>query len=198
MQSSIGDKGCIVRRKRKTVEKGDMMDFRIQRTRKCIVDAFLKIRAKKELEKISVKEIAETALINKATFYNHFESVFDLSDKIENEVIDKVLSDIEPSEWGTGEGTRHIAVEMQKIKDLLMILFSGTHYGHFSQKLEKRIKEEIYSCYPQYRENPEKDVILTTMIYGGFYATNKYEGEEFERAIDTIARINDYLIKEMF
>lgn len=174
------------------------MDLRVQRTRKCITDTFMELRRKKPLEKITVKEISDAAMINKATFYNHFNSVFDLSDKLEDEAIDRVLMNIEPIEWGTGEGTRHIAIEMQKMREQFMVLFSGSRYGHFAQKLEKRIKEEIYACFPQYKENPEKDVVLTTMIYGGFYATNKYEGEEFERAIDTIARINDYLMKEMF
>lgn len=174
------------------------MDMRIQRTKKCIQDAFLELRRKKDVEKITVTELADCAMINKATFYNHYTSVFDLSDKMESEAIDSVVGLIEPHEWGTGAGTKRIAVEMKKISDYLTVLFSGSRYGVFAAKLDEKIKEKIYEIYPEHKNDPEKDVILTTMIYGGFYATSKYKGADFERATDIVAKMNDYMIKGLF
>lgn len=174
------------------------MDLRIQRTRKCIQDAFVEIRKRKDIEKITVKEIAERAIINKATFYNHYESVYDLSDKLENEAIDRVIERMHPEEWETGNGTLKLAEAMKREENYFRILFSGARYGVFANKLEKRIKEEIYFNNPQYKNDPEKDVVLTIMIYGGFYTMNKYHGDEFDRAIETIAKMNDYLIKGLF
>lgn len=49
---------------------------------------------KKELRKITVKELCEKALINKSTFYTYYEDMFDLSDKIESEVVDGIVSTI--------------------------------------------------------------------------------------------------------
>lgn len=48
------------------------MDLRIERTRKSIINAFIELRAHKPIEKITVKELAERAYINKATFYSHY------------------------------------------------------------------------------------------------------------------------------
>ena len=45
------------------------MDLRVKKTRRSIINAFLMLRANKPLEKITVKELAELAMINKATFY---------------------------------------------------------------------------------------------------------------------------------
>ncbi|MBR3282470.1 MAG: TetR/AcrR family transcriptional regulator [Ruminococcus sp.] len=45
------------------------MDMRIEKTRRSIINAFLQLRAKKPLEKITVKELSALAEINKATFY---------------------------------------------------------------------------------------------------------------------------------
>ncbi|MBR2723901.1 MAG: TetR/AcrR family transcriptional regulator [Ruminococcus sp.] len=53
------------------------MDIRAKRSRDKIIDTFLKIRAKKKLEKITVTEICKSAQINKSTFYAHFHDVYD-------------------------------------------------------------------------------------------------------------------------
>lgn len=47
-------------------------DPRIIRTRKSIVDALLTLMSEREIEKITVKDITETADVNRATFYHHF------------------------------------------------------------------------------------------------------------------------------
>ena len=54
------------------------------KSKKSIFDAFVNLRSKKELRKITVKELCEKALINKSTFYTYYEDMFDLSDKIES------------------------------------------------------------------------------------------------------------------
>ncbi|MGM9550948.1 MAG: TetR/AcrR family transcriptional regulator [Clostridia bacterium] len=172
------------------------MDLRVQRTRKCIEDAFLKLREKKPIEKITVKEIADYALINKATFYNHYESVYDLSDKLENEIIDKVINNIPRSGWATGESVKKLAIEICYQNSLFQTLFSGSRYGVFACKLEKRLKEHIYTMDPSYKDSLEKDVMLTVLIYGSFHAAAKYQGEEFEKAICTIGEINEYIISK--
>lgn len=41
------------------------MDLRAQRTRRSIINAFIELRALKPLEKITVKELSERALITK-------------------------------------------------------------------------------------------------------------------------------------
>ena len=57
------------------------MDLRIQRTKRCITEAFLKLRTQKPLEKITIKELSELAMINKATFYSHYTDIYDLSEQ---------------------------------------------------------------------------------------------------------------------
>ena len=173
------------------------MDLRILRTKKCIEDAFLKIREVKDIEKITVKEIAQAAMINKATFYNHYESVYDLSDKMEDEAIEAVIADIPPEDWGSGEGTKKLTVMMSRQGGRFNVLFSGSRYGCFASKLDRKIKERIFEIHPEYKDDPEKDIILTTIIYGGFYATSKYKGEDFERVTDVLAKISEHMIKGM-
>ncbi|SEL26460.1 transcriptional regulator, TetR family [Ruminococcus sp. YRD2003] len=62
-------------------------DRRTLKTRKAICDAFAELLANKELHKITVQEIADRADVNRVTFYKHYLDVYDLYDKIEEDVL---------------------------------------------------------------------------------------------------------------
>jgi AcrR family transcriptional regulator len=52
------------------------------RTRKLITQAFFTLLRKKKFEKISIQEIADAAMINRATFYAHYADKQDLYDRL--------------------------------------------------------------------------------------------------------------------
>ncbi|WP_102349194.1 TetR/AcrR family transcriptional regulator [Bacillus sp. Marseille-P3661] len=62
-------------------------DPRILRTRKLIMDAFIELSSKKEFKDITVKDITSEAMINRATFYYHFQDIYDLLEKVLSEVL---------------------------------------------------------------------------------------------------------------
>lgn len=66
-------------------------DLRVIRTRKLIKDAFYESFKEKGFEKTTVSDIAKRAMINRATFYLHYQDKMDLLRCLEEEV----LSDIE-------------------------------------------------------------------------------------------------------
>ena len=51
-------------------------DKRVIKTRKAIIGATIQLMGTKRIEQITVKEIADTALINRKTFYTHYDSMF--------------------------------------------------------------------------------------------------------------------------
>lgn len=62
-------------------------DRRTQKTRKAIYAALMELLTQKELHKVTVQEISDTADINRATFYKHFLDVYDLYDQLEQEIL---------------------------------------------------------------------------------------------------------------
>lgn len=62
-------------------------DRRVLKTKKAIRNALAQLLAEKELEEITVKEVADTADINRKTFYNYYAGVHQVIDEIENEII---------------------------------------------------------------------------------------------------------------
>ena len=60
-------------------ERGNM-DRRVAKTRKLILNAFLKLLKEKGFEKITIQDIADEADINRGTVYLHFEDKYHLMD----------------------------------------------------------------------------------------------------------------------
>ena len=63
------------------------MDRRTKYTKKVIKETFLDLLSKKELNKITVSEICTKADINRATFYRYYLDVYNLLEKIEEELL---------------------------------------------------------------------------------------------------------------
>ena len=70
------------------------MDLRIQKSKQAIVDAFLTLRARKPLEKITVRELCDKAMVNRSTFYAHYKDVYDLADRLEEQAVQEILAAI--------------------------------------------------------------------------------------------------------
>lgn len=58
-------------------------NIRHQETEKALQDALLALLERKELKDVTVKELCETAQVNKATFYRHYQDIYALAERIE-------------------------------------------------------------------------------------------------------------------
>ena len=66
-------------------------DLRIIKTRKAIRDTFIEMRKTLPVEKIHVRELCRNAMINKSTFYNHYEDIYALENELEDEAVEQFL-----------------------------------------------------------------------------------------------------------
>lgn len=175
------------------------MDLRIERTKKSIVNAFIELRSKKPLEKITIKELSELAFINKATFYSHYNDIYDLSEQLENETIDMILSDIPHLDYlvtRPKQATEMLALAFISQSRLIDILFSDTRAPILVYKLEGKIKECIYKMYPEFENNLEKDILLTVLIQGSFYAFLTHSKDtDTKKLIEIVGKINQQLLQ---
>ena len=116
------------------------MDIRIEKTEKAIRNAFIELRSKKTLEKITVKELCQLAYINKSTFYSHYEDIYALSDALELETVASITSSISRSYEYSTENldvfTRELCLAFSAHTSLINILFSGKEKSRLAGRLE--------------------------------------------------------------
>ena len=63
-------------------------DRRVRKTKKQLFIALTSLLKTKNLENISVKELTDLADVNRSTFYIHYKDIFDMVEKIEQQIIE--------------------------------------------------------------------------------------------------------------
>ncbi|MBN2005471.1 MAG: TetR/AcrR family transcriptional regulator [Anaerolineae bacterium] len=71
-------------------------DLRIKRTHKLIRNALIELIAEKGFAAITIGDIASRAMINRSTFYRHYEDKYDLVTRIFKDAIDQMVVEIGP------------------------------------------------------------------------------------------------------
>lgn len=71
------------------------IDLRIIKTKKNIYDAFISLMSEKTFEEIKVSEICDRALINRSTFYSHFDDKYTLFDSLISDMKHSLLDELD-------------------------------------------------------------------------------------------------------
>lgn len=74
------------------------IDRRIVKTKRAIRNSFAELLSEKDLNSITVSDVADKADINRKTFYNYYSGLYQVIDEIENELIclfDNEINDID-------------------------------------------------------------------------------------------------------
>lgn len=74
----------------------EQADLRIRRTHKFLQEAIIELIVEKGFDAITVGDIAERAMINRATFYRHYQDKYDLVTKIFEETVNQLVENMKP------------------------------------------------------------------------------------------------------
>lgn len=135
------------------------MDLRVVKTKKNIRDAFLELRKKYSLDEIKVNALCEKAMVNKTTFYNHYQDIYELSDELEAEVLDDFFTnfkDIDMMLTDTERCINGMHVALERNNDMLRIVFKDN-----LDELTARIEKKIRNYYAK------EDQMLISFLIGG-------------------------------
>ncbi len=174
------------------------MDHRIEKTKRSIYNAFIEIRSKKPLEKVTVKALCDKAQINKSTFYVYYEDVYDLSDKLEREIVENIIYSIDSPEDIIDNPevfTRKLYLAYSSQSALISTVFSGTRSERLPCKIEEALKEMIFSKHPELSDSPETAVLITYSVYGGHFAYIKNKSCDEDSIINCISKTSEKIMR---
>ncbi|WP_099364368.1 TetR/AcrR family transcriptional regulator [Fredinandcohnia onubensis] len=150
-------------------------DPRVLRTRKLIMDSFIELSGKKEFKDITIKDITTEAMINRATFYYHFEDIYDLLEKVLSEVLLINLNSESYQQSALNEET-FIGI-FKAITNFQLSLSNRCHRGYedtiariIRDQLEVIFYKMLKKRYPTGDENTLK--ITSVMLSWGMYGTS--------------------------
>lgn len=87
---------CAAVRRQEQQMKSKGKDYRTRVTKMLIRKAFTDMLKEKPIQSITIKELCETAGINRGTFYSHYSDIYDLLEKMEEEMMADFIKALEP------------------------------------------------------------------------------------------------------
>ncbi|MDR2090144.1 MAG: TetR family transcriptional regulator C-terminal domain-containing protein [Clostridiales bacterium] len=99
--------------------------------------AFLELLGKKPINKITVKEICDLADVNRTTFYGNFYDIYDILDRVQNELYEKIEASVKKSKY-RNESLFEIFEIIEENRDLCRILFGnndGRDFVHTAMRI---------------------------------------------------------------
>lgn len=185
------------------------MDRRIERTKKSIKDAFALLISQKSLNEITITDIAETANINRKTFYSYYAGIYEVIDEIEDEIACIFEDTIKNEDMHTFLENPHKVLHsldqiVSKNFDFYANLLRMKETSSLNTKIVGKIKEQIVQAfladYPD--KDPEKVEVIINFIFSGiveafcnwFTAERKMPLKELE---ETLGNFTFFGIKGM-
>jgi AcrR family transcriptional regulator len=124
-------------------------DLRVIRTRKALRDAFTSLVCERGLEAVTVQDVAERAMVNRATFYRHFRDKFDLM----HFTIDSLVADLawrpvptDPSSFSFEDAVDHteaILMRLAQHADLFRAVLALGGGPRLTLKMQRFVEEVI-------------------------------------------------------
>ena len=151
------------------------MDRRKRKSRQAIELALLELLGSKKIDEISISELAETADVNRKTFYNHFSSVTEVLDSVEGNFFHYIFS-LLPEEITINNTVEiyHLLSSIIKttapLKELLKNIFSNDHSTAFEENFSEQLLPYIRKCMKTYQVDDAIIPYLSKYIVHGVTA----------------------------
>lgn len=124
------------------------MDRRKQKSRRIIMDAFVELLREKDIEKISLIEIANKANVNRGTIYLNFTDKYDVLEQCIEENLSEVFKDcrenIDANEIASSkESILMVLEQLEKRFDFYRSLLKNTNFSAFRRSIHDEVVRTI-------------------------------------------------------
>lgn len=126
-------------------------DIRVQRTHKNIIDAFIALTYEEGMDKVTVQDIADRAMINRATFYAHFKDKNDLYNQIFKIAMGTFSTLRAPELFSFGriheelitDRLTEILKQVRQQREIFLLIFNTTNFAQLIQQFKKMLAKNI-------------------------------------------------------
>lgn len=158
-------------------EHKQLNDKRCIKTKKAITQALFELLEIKKISEISIKELAELAVINRKTFYNHYPSLDSVVYEIEDEIINRII-DILPETFDhfVAKDLKHVAYIddltdfLYEQRNAIRLLINGNAQMRLFSQTEKIINCCITNGFSENQEIYEKMDAYHGMVQATIFA----------------------------
>ncbi|MGN1148936.1 MAG: TetR/AcrR family transcriptional regulator, partial [Lachnospiraceae bacterium] len=127
----------------------EKIDRRVRKTRALLLQGLIQLMNEKDIKDISVKELSDLVDINRGTFYLHYNDIYDMLDKVEdelfqefNEILDRDLTD-KALIMSSRTTLMDIFSFLEKHRDIAKVMLGPHGDLAFVNRLKELVKERL-------------------------------------------------------
>ena len=148
-----------------------MDDRRVRKTKKALREALATLMLDKNLRHITVKELTDTADVHRATFYTHYQDVYDLYEQLETQIIEELASLLADEFISSYElWFKTLITYIYDNADVCRMFFAKMENNRFRSRIAKLFEE---SCLKFYQNLQQTSMLPTEAQY---YVTYHIQG----------------------
>ena len=174
------------------------IDRRVVKTKRAIKEAFAKLLTQKDINDITISDIAAQADINRKTFYNYYSGVHEVVDEIENDIISHVDEAITDIYFKNILESPYLLFEkltavINTYMDFFGYLLSMNSNVSLTSKITELLSAKVKTVIRPYLETEDEqlDLMLTFMMSGMVAVYRQWFNSDRTEPIDDISnRIN--------
>ncbi len=153
-------------------------DLRVVKTRKNIQDAFIRLLQQKSFERITIQNILDEALINRSTFYKHYQDKYELADTMIEELLNSFINALEDRFTGDIGSLpvllkRFYDILFEKKDRILALLDVRTLNYHLSENIRKVLRDKYLEyMHSSDHQSDEREMSYQSEIYASIVMTS--------------------------
>lgn len=161
-------------------------NHRVSMTKRIIKDTFIEMLEKKNIQKIYVRELCETADINRSTFYKYYESQYDLLAEMQNDLLVQIEEKCKDTD--NIKGLNNILHYLNNNKKMYKIIFNANIDPTFPKKLlNLPIITEILNS--KMSSKTETKYKKTYILEGGYHVILEWLNNNCKEPVEEITEV---------
>lgn len=171
-----------------------MDDRRVRKTKKALQIALAKLLQEKDLRHITVKELTDVADVHRATFYTHYQDVYDLYEQLETQIIEELTAlleddfDISYKKW-----FYTLVTYIYENAEICKMFFISKENNQFQADIEKLFIKSCLQFYQNmyHKENFPKEwnFYISYHIQGCIAIIGNWINSNFQLSVESIVQI---------
>lgn len=176
--------------------KQQQPDRRVLKTKRAIRNAFAQLLSERNMNDITITDIAELADINRKTFYNYYAGIHEVVDEIENDLVEEFSDTLSETEFPD-----HLEVILSIFEKLTSIfntdldfygnLFLTQGNSGLMEKITTLIKERLKECTLRggKQQGPEVEMGIDFAVSGMISVYRDWFNSNREQSIEEISTV---------
>lgn len=170
-------------------------DLRVRRTRKLLQSALMDLTSRKGFEFVTVQEICDHAMVNRATFYRHYADKYDLVDQYMDELyelLDQTQNEQSVNNPDAPTGLVRLLEHLHSHAHFYRAMLGPKGYAHFREKIRLYMERRFRRSLPEdpvlsIPGRPPVDMLLRCVSSAGLEAIEWWLEKGMPVAVEQMA-----------